>query len=270
MDQEAEKIKSYFLGTLPAAEAEEMELRLISDAEFDATLIAVENELVEDHLDNALSKEDAHNFNENYLATEERVKNLETVALLREYARTKALAVAEPDKTENVSMLDKIRNLFSGIPTVAYAAVFLLVIGTAVIYIWLGRGSANERLQAEYTSLNRGDLSDIDKFKTLPQITAVPGSLRGSGSNLTIAGDGSVFVRLALVDLKDQAAFNVSLMQGQTRLLKLESIRVYDSGGNREIRLLLPAKLLEKGTYQLTAAPRDKIDSPITYTFTVE
>lgn len=272
MDQEAERIKRYFLGTLPADAAEEIELRLMSDEEFEATVIAVENELVEDHLDQALSEDDARDFNENYLITDERIKNLETVALLRKYVKAKS-QTAVPSKTGVTSdggLLDKIRNLFSGIPAFAYAASVLLIIGTAAAYIWLGRGTAGERLQTEYTALNRNDLGNLDKFKMLPLITAVPGSVRGSDSSIKYSVDGSAFVRLALLDFKDQSIFNVSLSRGESVLLKLDGIRSYGTGLDREIRLLLPTKLLERGIYQITVLPASMPNSQVVYSFRVE
>lgn len=272
MDQEAERIKRYFLGTLPADAAEEIELRLMSDEEFEAIVIAVENELVEDLLDQEMSEDDARDFNENYLVTDERVKNLVTVALLRKYAKANAqtaVTIARA-KTANDSILDKIRSVLAGIPAVAYAAGILMIVGAAGAYIWFGRSTASERLQTEYNALNQGDLSDIDKFRALPLITAVPGTLRGADSSIKVNADGSAFVRLALLDLKDHAIFNVSLGRGGAVLLKLDAIRAYAAGEGREIRLLIPTKLLEKGIYQITVTPASIPDSPVVYTFRVE
>ena len=270
---EAEQIKSYFLGKLNMSDAEELELRLISDTEFESTVIAAENELIEDRLDEALSEEETRGFDENYLVTAERVKNVETVSLLRKFSKEKARSAAALNAVEDKSgsILDKIRSLFLGIPTVAYAWGILLIVGAAAAYIWLGSGTAYGGLQAEYASLNKQDLSDLDKFMTIPLITATPGSLRGSGSGVKLAAvDGSVFVRLSLIQLKDQPTFNLSLIRSQTVLLQLDSLRSYDAGSGREIRLLLPAKLLEKGTYQIKAIAPDHPDTPLTYGFTVE
>jgi len=269
---EEKNIREYFLGTLPEADVEEIELRLITDAEFEANVIAAENDLVEDRLDGALTEDEIRNFDANYLITPERLRNLETVALLRQYAKAKSQNRASVIREEapSLSLADKIRNIFSGIPAIAYAACLILVIGAAA-YIWLGRGSTN--LQTEYASLNKQDLSDLDKFKALPLITATAGSLRGSGSGSGIkiaTMDGSVFVRLALIELKDQPTFNVSLMRGATVLLQLDALRSYDAGSGKEIRLLLPAKILEKGTYQIKATAPDHPESPLTYSFTID
>ncbi len=271
MIDEAKNIKKYFLGTLSETDAEEIELRLITDAEFEANVIAAENDLVEDRLDGALTEDETRNFDKNYLTTPERLKNLKTVALLRQYAKAKAQnkAVVIKDEAPRIYLADKIRNIFSGIPAIAYAACLILVVGAAA-YIWFGRGTTGN-LQAEYASLNKQDLSDLDKFKALQLITATPGSLRGSGSGVKIAAiDGSVFVRLSLNELKDQPAFSVTLMRGPTVLLQLDSLRSYDAGSGKEIRLLLPVRLLEKGMYQIKATAPDHPESPLTYSFTIE
>ncbi len=270
---EEEKIRSYFLGTLSESEAEELELRLISDAEFEANVLAAENELIEDRLDNSLTETETRNFDENYLSSPERIKNLETVALLRRYAKLQLQQTANStgEVEGHVSFFDKIRDLISGIPAIAYAAFLVLIIGVGLAYIWLGGNTADRSLQTEYALLNEQDLSDLNKFRSLPLITAVPGVVRGNGQNVKVLNsEKSVFVRLVLIDLQNETVLNASLVHSNSTLLKFDSLRTYEINGSRELRLLLPANLLQKGAYQIKASPVDNPGKEVIYSFTIE
>lgn len=273
MEREDEKIRLYFLGSLPEAEAEEIEMRLIADAEFEANVIAAESELIEDRLDSVLKPDEMRLFDENYLITTERRKNVEAVVLLRKYARTRAQKIAQQESahTEVVSILDRIRGLLGSVPTIAYAACLILIIGGTAAYVWLGRNSAKNPLQSEYASLNQQDFSDLAKFNSLPLIPAVPGSVRGPGSAVKLKGsENSAFVRIALVEFRDETALNAVLSRAGGDLLSFEALKIYESNGNREVRMLLPARLLEKGTYQISVSAPGKPASTVVYSFTIE
>ncbi|MBK6750979.1 MAG: hypothetical protein KA956_03055 [Pyrinomonadaceae bacterium] len=273
MIDEADKIRSYFLGTLSESQAEELELRLISDAEFEANVLAAENELIEDRLDNTLTETQARNFDKNYLSSPERIRNLETVALLRRYAkiRVRNTANSKSEDESHVSFYDKIRELFSGIPAIAYAACLMLIIGVGLAYLWLGGNTADRSLQMEYASLNEQDLSDLNRFRSLPLITAVPGVVRGNGGNVKVLNsEKSVFVRLVLIDLQNETVLNASLFHSNSLLLKFDSLKTYEVNGSRELRLLLPANLLQKGAYQIKASPIDNPGKEVIYNFAIE
>lgn len=273
MEHENEKIRRYFLGTLSEAEAEEIELRVITDAEFEAIVISAEDDLIEDRLDGSLSPDEMRLFNENYLVTSERQKNVEAIELLRRYAKTKRQTVADAGSVDNKvdSAFDRIRDLFGSIPTFAYAACLVLIICGTVAYFWLGRGPAVNPLQAEYARLNQQDFSDLAKFSSLPLIPAVPGNTRGTNSAVRLKGpEVSSFVRIALLELKDEPVLNAVISTGDTELLRFESLKTYETNGSRELRMLIPTRLLEKGRYQISVSAPGKPASAVVYSFSIE
>lgn len=276
MQEQNENLRRYFLGDLSETESDEIELRLISDADFEGDMIEAETELVEDYLDGALSDSESKLFEENYLVTPERRKNVQESAMLHSFARQKMADggtnadIAVRPGLGPVSLLDRIRAVFP----LPVAAAAILLIAAVLGYFFLLGGGPDASLQTEYTALNRQDLSDLDKFRSMPGFTALPGNLRGGGgaAKLTGLSGESVFVRLALpVEWKDKHTVSVRLLRSNSPLLVLDPVRTYANTGGAEIRLLLPVKLLSKGSYRIEAVVNEPPSTMlVSYDFSVE
>lgn len=84
--------RRYALGALDDAESLEVEERLVTDPAAYDVLLSVADDLIEDHLDGALSVEDRQRFETHFLAIPEHRDRLEVVRALR----AKAAAAAPP------------------------------------------------------------------------------------------------------------------------------------------------------------------------------
>ena len=82
-----EQLRAYFLGKLPAAEAEILELECAANAQLTEQAQAVERELADDYLRRALAADDAGLFESNYLTTEARRAKLHVAKGLWQIAR---------------------------------------------------------------------------------------------------------------------------------------------------------------------------------------
>ena len=262
-------MRQYFLGSLTQEESDAIDLRIISDPEFGSAVVAAETELVEDYLDGRLTDEESALFDENYLITPERRKNVQAVIALRSVAdRHSRTGDQRVKESTQLSLWDRIRSMVQ-IPVFAAALILAIVVGG---YFYLAGGGSSQ-LQSEYAALNRSDLSNLDDYRALSNITVLPGNLRGSSAPAkqpNISGE-RILVRIVLTpELRESSAFNVSVKGATGQLLRFEGLRSYAIGGGRELRLLLPAKSFGSGTYKLEVSTVERPELPTSYDLGIE
>ena len=77
-----QNLRSYFLGTLAAEDAERLEEECAADAELTEQAQIVESELADDYLRGSLSANERRLFEENYLTTDARQEKLRLAGIL--------------------------------------------------------------------------------------------------------------------------------------------------------------------------------------------
>jgi len=273
---DTEKFRKYLLGDLSTEESEELEQVVIFDEEMSESLLEAEIVLVEDHLDGTLSADEELQFTTNYLVTPERRKNEEFVTLLAEYsgARSAARPVTEDRVKKGTSFIHQVRLAFFARPARLYAVSLLILIFAMATYFWFRHDGELGKLQAEYAALNGQDFTDLGQFKDIDTVNVLPGKVRGSDSTVRIGENTSsdnIFVRLALpIEFRSHDYYDVQLIKEKKTIFKFESLRAYPNDGGKELRIILPLKLLVKGAYRIDASLPDKTDSTVTYPFTVQ
>lgn len=249
----------------------ELDLKLLTDEEFGVDLDLAEEDLIEDYLDQSLTEDERTRFESIFLVSSERREQLDLSRQLRRYSKE----VLENPVSKQKSFLDTLIALFSNARVIAYAAGAMIFLGAvaASVYFLAGRGGQFQELQSEYAAINRGDLSDLEKYRGLQTIELLPGSTRGSGQQLKIPGgsETSIFVRLAMpIEFRDQTDIDLRLIRETTQLMSFESVRAHGDSSGKEIRFLLPSKVLEKGAYRIDVMPTGQRESFVSYFFTVE
>ena len=270
MPSEHENLRRYFLGQLSEADADHVDLRIIEDPDFESEMLAAEQELIEDYRDGELSDEERRLFEENYLITPERRKNLVAYSVLSEVSadRGRKSAASSPGTISTGSFFDRLQNLIP-IPVFAAAVAVVVLVGG---YLLVVRNSSSSAVQTEFAALNRGDLSQLNELADLPVVTVFPGSTRGGpAAKVTSKGGGRMLVRVALPpEFADASSLNAKVSTGRTEILSLDGVRVYSSEKGRELRLLLPSAVLPAGSCDISVSRPERPDAPISYTFTVE
>jgi|CXWL01.1.fsa_nt_gi hypothetical protein len=269
MEPQFLQLKRYLLGELDNEERADLDVKLLTDEEFAVSIELAEEDLIENYLDDLLTSDEVQRFEHHFLASAERLLQFRVSLQLREYSH----GLSTQSTVDNTFFLTRFFAVFWRRPLIAAASVLALVIGIAAIYFLVGRGGPYAELQAEYATLNRQDLSNLEYYSGLASIVLMPGSTRGSGSNLK-APEGapvSVFVRLALpIELRDDADLGVKVVRENAELLRFHPVRVYENAGGKEIRLLLPTKIFEKGNYRIEVAASGRVEAPVNYVFTLE
>ena len=84
-NQEQNSVKRYLLKQLTVAEQQDVELRLLSDDGFAAEVEIAEDELIDEYLDQELSREERVHFEQNFLITPERHSKLISAQAFKRY-----------------------------------------------------------------------------------------------------------------------------------------------------------------------------------------
>ena len=262
------QLKKYFLRTLTEAETEAIDLRLISDADFEGDLLLARNNLMEDYLDDALSPDEVKSFKQNFFNSEERAKELKDLALIKTYARRK---MAEPPaieqhKSSAGNFFDRLNEFFKVNlrPTaIGFAPLFLIAV--FIGYSFLNSGDR------ELAELNRQDFSNVDDYKNLTNLNLISGTFRSANGAIKLSADkltDPVFLRLALP--LEGEFFDVNITKNGEKIASSLRMRSYSNQNGRELRLLLPSSNLTKGSYKIEVFPADSKNIPVVYSLPIE
>lgn len=240
----SELLKNYFLGLLNPADLEQVELQILEDDSLEADLMQAEHDLIEEYLDANLSNEEIIAFNQNYLVTKERRKQVEFIRLLKAYAEKHPLIEANP------GFFEKLKALFTRPQfAVGFASILVLILLGIGFLIY---NNPQNKFESEMVSLNKKDLSNLAEYKNLKTLNLVPETLR-SADNIKFLPQteltDQVLLRLALpAPINAEQTFSVSILQNG-KILQTISQRTFQ---NHEIRLLLPKSILTQGEYIVT------------------
>lgn len=266
--------KNYFLGSLTKEAAAEIELRVLDDVNFATELASAEENLIEDFLDDVLSSNDAELFRNNYLVTEERIKNVEMTALMRRYALENVktvTSISEPPAREDTGLFQWFSSLGMGV-RLATASLALIVAITSIWFV-LRPQRDNEliALQDRYEQINR-DPGSIDLNTKLSELTLISGNLRASGATTELSRTDlteNVRFRIALPTQTDNSiGYNVTVFRGTTEVFRQNNIRPLANSTASELRLLLPRQIFSSGNYRLNLTTNTSTD--LDYRFVVK
>src|SRR5688572_8010268 len=105
-NQQQHSVKRYLLKQLTVAEQHDVELRPLSDDGFAAEVEIAEDELIDEYLDQELSREERVHFEQNFLITPERHSKLITAQAFKRY-----LERIPPDPSpRKLSIFELLRN----------------------------------------------------------------------------------------------------------------------------------------------------------------
>lgn len=247
-------LKDYLLGTLSAEETEKIELQIFDDPELVSSLALAEDDLIEDYIDETLTPGERELFQKNFLTSSRRREQFDFLKRLKsEAAKSAPRMAAAAEKTP--SLLEKLAKMFRpGLPQIAVFASLAVVF--ALFAWWLVGSRALSGFDNEIAALNKTDLSDLSVYQNASTLTLTTDTLRSAGAGKNLPKDllsENVLLRLALRD--DPASVPLlEIYRSETRVLALEDVRVYRNPAGSEIRLLVPASVLEKGVYRVELA----------------
>jgi hypothetical protein len=170
-----QEMRSYLLGALDSDLRMQLEQRILSEPETYDELLLIEQELIDQYLAGGLSKNEQRQFENNFLITAERQKNLRFGRLLRRYVNAHPVLV--PGETPRVAVRQTERapapkSFPFSLPSFGrrpwgFAAALVVFVGL-IAFAWFISRRPSERLAQK---------------RTVPEVgvTLAPGSVRSEG-----------------------------------------------------------------------------------------
>lgn len=237
-------LKNYFLGLLDSNDLKRVDLQILEDDSFEENLVEAENNLIEDYLENNLTNEEIIAFNKNFLVTRERLRRVEFIRYLKDYA------LSRPHNEIKPSFFEQLKGLFSQ-PKLALMFSLIILIFMLGIGFLIFQNPQNN-IESEIVNLNKKDLSDLGEYGNLKTLNLISENFRSTEKSAFLPQQeltDKVMLRLLLpAPIKSEQTFSVSISQnGQS--LPLFTQHSYQ---NQEIRILLPKSILKQGEYRIT------------------
>jgi hypothetical protein len=243
-------MRNYLLGTLNAERRTLLEESLLSDPEVYEELLVVEEELIDQYVAGALSKEEQHRFESNFLITAGRQKNLRFGRLLKRYLNSQPVLVSDVNLSGAVDQAGKtapakrsVSSYFGPFhtgPALAFAASITVCLGIIFFLCWYAARKPAPNI-AQVNSQN------------LMVVTLTPGSTRSSGATrrVTVPPRG-VDVKLEL-ELANPSFHNYKsqLFRENEPLQTLDKLRMEAKGDRHIVPLTITGETLSPGDYQV-------------------
>ena len=269
-------LKEYLLDNLPQKKAERIDLQIISNADFETDLRIAEDTLIEDYLEGLLSEQDKRSFENSFLVSESRRRQVETIFRLKQHA--KKLDSHQGglgfESESGPSVFDRLAQIFAGSPVKAATALIGLIVLIGIAWFLIlspaSELNSNELAYAELNSTT--DFADLSQFAE-PKLVLYGGSSRGSSTrnSLPVGGLGErVLFNLSLpAKSGDDSVYTVELVKNSETLFTQREIRVHRNSVYGELRFFLPSKPLEEGTYQIKVTDNANLGSRFVYSFVI-
>jgi tetratricopeptide (TPR) repeat protein len=135
-NQEHNSVKRYLLKQLTVAEQHDVELRLLSDDGFAAEVEIAEDELIDEYLNQELSREERVHFEQNFLITPERHSKLISAQAFQRYLER----IPPSPSPKKPGIFELLRNWLlppsRGILSPVSAVLTILVIAGVGLFVW--------------------------------------------------------------------------------------------------------------------------------------
>jgi len=273
-------LRQFLLGTVADEERQRIESVFLTDPRMRERVLAAEQQLIDDYLEESLSTADRERFLSQYGETVAQRRKLRIAQSIHEWAaKPPTIATATAVVAPATSMW---RRLLAGlraksvlvIPIAATAAVVIVI---ALLWVNSGRRERERQhfaLEQELAQLNTpARLRETQS--SLPPLTLKPGPVRGveSQPELNMRRDSSAAeLRLLWLQKEDYQTYTATLRRVDDDQSYTVPALQADNSNGKAIRLRLPAHMLSRGTYQiqLSGISADgRTSPPEVYSFTV-
>jgi hypothetical protein len=255
-------LREFLLGKLADADRERMEGLFLTDSATRERMLAIEQDLIDDYLEDSLNQEDKQRFLSRYAQTDEQRRQLRIAGAIKDWAVREARAPHPAAST--VSVWNRIWTWLRLKPRLVVPIAITIAIAIVFGIVWLNSREEQQKhlaLEQELAQLN----SPASMREVPPQITPFdlkPVSVRSGQPQAELKIPVEIrFIELRLPWIQTE---RYSMYQAEVRRVgDREAFTVSnleaESNGGYTIRLRLPAQMLTTGDYQieLTGIPAD-------------
>ncbi|HKY44091.1 MAG TPA: hypothetical protein VJM50_13480 [Pyrinomonadaceae bacterium] len=246
-------LREFLLGKTADEELERIENLFLTDSQARERVLALEQELVEDYLENNLTQEDKARFLLRYAQTDEQRRQIRITRTIKDWALREAMS-PQPAPTAS-SVWSRFWSRLRAKPLIVVPIAVMIVIATVLAVVWINsqrKQRKHRAIQQELTQLN----SPTNLREVPPQMTSL--DLRP----VTLRSDAPQ------TELKTRA--NIHIVELRLPWIKPERYRIYQAelravGGDDSytipgiqaendgtfIRIRVPARILNRGHYRI-------------------
>ena len=265
-------IRKYLLGRLRGEEREQLEERILSDAEFRNKILLVEEDLIEEHAEGALDEVERQEFQQMFYSNPQRRLDVQVVEGLKHQAATGwwsrlVTSIWKPRDASKVFHGSGLNSLWSFRKA---AIAFGLVLAVVVTFLIVYRSLRPEQLPGSLTQEQQRrdqierELARLNDPASQQRVAVAailsPGLTRGDETSPTAEfptvalARGAELAQLTL-QLKPSAQEYQSFQAALNRVGAPESYKVelkpFELSGVRNLVLTLPARDLDDGDYRV-------------------
>jgi hypothetical protein len=259
-DDERDLMRGYLLGSLDGERLEQVEVRLLSDSQFQVELQQAQDELIDDYAFGVLSGSERESFEQHFLLTPERADKLRFARAMNEHLGERL--GQEDEGGSAASWWQRLSHPLAGRKLrvgFAIAASLMTIVALAFILLEL-RNTRVTREQAMRASIEREvalwtrNPPVNDKDNRIAKLSLTPGALRESvGARRVSITDDSLAAQLRLLLVGQRFdSYEAILLTDEDRVVfTVGSLVPEENDGETVLILRIPAKYLPNGDYQL-------------------
>jgi hypothetical protein len=261
-------LRQYLLRRVDDDERQRIEKLFLTDSQARDRVLAAEQELIEDYLENNLTTEDKKIFISQYARTPEQQRKLRINKSIKHWAVTETQAT-----TIFSSIWNRILQPLRLRPAYAVPIAVTILIAIVIAYVWLNHRMEYWAIQKEVAQLN----TPASLSQNLPQTVSLrlaPVTARSGEAQNKVTKRGDIrFVELYLLALQKERypTYQAVLLRiGETEPVVTVDVEVEN---DKPIRLILPVHRLTGGSYRirLSGIATDGTKGPAEeYTFSVD
>ena len=262
-------LREFLLGKVTDEVRERIEGLFVTDAQARERILAVEQDLIEDYLEETLSADDRERFVSRYAQTAEQRRKLRITKSIKEWAMTSAAATPMPAATPAVpvaaSRRSHQRSWFRPAFVVPVAVMVLLVILVAAF--WAGRRSQQAAIERDLAQLN----APSNTTPANVERELLPVTVRGAGSQVQLSPppeDLVIELRLVLIQKERYPRYTATIHRLDDRA-SYTVPNLSPTGDGKSVHLRLHSQLLTRGVWQITLTPDNAPASSDEYQLTV-
>lgn len=245
-------LRQFLLGTTQDEERQRIEGLFLTDPDLRERVLAVEQDLIEDYLENSLPTADKERFLKLYAQTPAQQQKLRITKSIKDWA------VSESIKTEIVAspLLPSSRKRWWLRPSFVVPMALAVVIAIVFAIVWVNRRNQAQEHFAVVQELAR--LNSRESLRGVPlQMISVelrPIAVRSieSAVQLNLGAEVRLFeLRLPWIQKERYSTYQARVSKpGDDKSYTIPNLEAASDGGY-EIRLRLPAHILERGNYRI-------------------
>jgi len=247
-------LREFLLGKLADADRERMEGLFLTDSAIKERVLALEQDLIDDYLEDSLNDDDKESFISRYAQTGEQRRKLRITGAIQHWAVREAKASHRAAAA--ISVWSRIGTWLRFKPRFAVPITITLVIAVVLAVVWLN--SRDKRWKHLAIEQELAQLNSPASMRELPsQITPFglrPVSVRSGQPQAEIkvpVETRFVELRLPWIQTERYPMYRAEVRRvGDREAFTIPNLQA-ESNGRYTIRLRLPAQMLIRGDYQI-------------------